>query len=406
MNDFGNRAEVHCAGAAGLPQGQTLRRTSAGKLIGRHPSILEAVQTVERVASSDCTVLVTGETGTGKELVVAALHDASRRARGPLIPVNCGAMPENLIEDQLFGHAKGAFTGAWSDTRGLVAAAEGGTLFLDEIGDLPLPMQVKILRLIQKHEYTPVGSNGVRRCDFRVVAATHKNLEDEVRAGRFREDLYFRLNVVQVHLPALRQRAADIEALANHFLQKFSAEVGRPALAGFSEDALDAMRRYAWPGNVRFLENVVQRAVLLSPGPRITLRDLPAQLRGATEADTDEGSPLAPRVSVAAPRPYAVAPVAVDSPAPPAPVPSTRGPAPEVELPAMGLKLRDVIEAYENSLIRQAMARVGSNKNSAAKLLGLNRTTLVEMIKRKKLFTLDADDSHDDVAPKRTPNGV
>jgi sigma-54 specific flagellar transcriptional regulator A len=374
--------------------GQTFRKTSSGKIIGHHPSIQEAVHTLDRVAPSDCTVLVTGESGTGKELVVAALHDASRRARGPLVVVNCGAIPENLIEAELFGYKRGAFTGAMQESIGRVGAAEGGTLFLDEVGDLPMHAQVKLLRLLQNRESTQIGATTPRYSDVRVVAATHKNLKELVREGKLREDLYFRINVVHVGLPALRERGDDIEVLANYFLKQFSVQVGRTPPAGFSPDALEAMRRYPWPGNIRELENAVHRAVLLSAGPLIALRDLPPTVRAVMDDHTDEHAALAPRVSVTAPALLSAPP----PPSPPGsmspsamPAESTRGEAPEATLPATGtIDLRQIIEDYENSLIMQAMARTNNNKNKAAQLLGLNRTTLVEMIKRKKLFPINS----------------
>ncbi len=380
--------------------GQTFRKTSSGKIIGHHPSIQEAVHTLDRVAPSDCTVLVTGESGTGKELVVAALHDASRRARGPLVVVNCGAIPENLIEAELFGYKRGAFTGATHESIGRVGAAEGGTLFLDEIGDLPMHAQVKLLRLLQNRESTQIGAATPRYSDVRVVAATHKNLKELVREGKLREDLYFRINVVHVGLPALRDRGDDIEVLANYFLKQFSVQVGRTPPAGFSPDALEAMRRYPWPGNIRELENAVHRAVLLSAGPLIALRDLPPTVRAVMDDHTDEHAALSPRVSVTAPALLSAPPppASMSSVSPSAmPVESTRGEAPEATLPATGsIDLRQIIEDYENSLILQAMARTNNNKNKAAQLLGLNRTTLVEMIKRKKLFPINSPNSDKD----------
>ncbi len=192
--------------------GMTLRPTSRGKIIGQHPTIKRVLETIDRVAGSMCTVLVTGESGTGKELVVAALHDASTRRTGPMITINCGAIPVDLVESELFGHVKGAFTGAQATRRGHVARADGGTLFLDEIGELPMSAQVKLLRVLQQREYTPVGDSKAVKCDVRIVAATNRDLKAEVAAGRFREDLYFRLNVVSLRLPALRDRPGDIEA--------------------------------------------------------------------------------------------------------------------------------------------------------------------------------------------------
>jgi DNA-binding NtrC family response regulator len=326
----------------------TLRPTSRGKIVGRHPAMRRALETIERVAASTCAVLITGESGTGKELVVAALHDASPRAHKPLVTVNCGAIPENLIESELFGHAKGAFTGAHAARQGFVAAAEGGTLFLDEVGELPLTLQVKLLRLLQQREYTAVGDSRVIKCDFRIVAATNRDLEAEVVARRFREDLYYRLNVIHIDVPALRHRGDDVEILALHFLKTCAARAGRTDVLSFSPDALAALRAHPWPGNVRSLENTVERAVLLTSGPYITVDDLPGRIREASSGIM----PVASRVTA---------------------------------LPDSGIDLRAAVEQYENKLIVQALEKTGRNKNRAAQLLGLNRTTLVEMLKRKGL---------------------
>ncbi len=325
----------------------TMRPTSRGKIIGHHPSMRRVLDTIQRVARSSCTVLVTGESGTGKELVVAALHDASPRAGKPLVTVNCGAIPENLIESELFGHAKGAFTGAHATRQGFVAAAEGGTLFLDEVGELPLQVQVKLLRLLQQREYSAVGDSRVIKCDVRIVAATNRDLEAEVVGRRFREDLYYRLNVIHIDLPALRARSEDIEVLAFHFLKVCSARAGRTDIVAFAPDALAALRAHSWPGNVRSLENTIERAVLLSAGPLVTVEDLPERIREAA-AEPKSGTMAK-------------------------------------ALPESGIDLRAAVEQYENGLIAQALERTGRNKNRAAQLLGLNRTTLVEMLKRKGL---------------------
>ena len=323
----------------------TLRPTSRGKIIGEHPSMREILATIGRVAASSCTVLVTGPSGTGKELIVAALHDASPRASQPLVAVNCGAIPENLVESELFGHAKGAFTGAHAARQGRVAAAEGGTLFLDEVGELPAPVQVNLLRLLQQREYSPVGDSRTVKCNIRVVAATNRDLEQEVQNGRFREDLFYRLDVIHVRVPALRDRASDIELLAMHFFRTCVEKSGRTELQGFTSEALEIMTGYEWPGNVRALENVVERAVLLGPGPHLTADDLPPRMRHELPSG---------RMAAAA-------------------------------LPEGGIDLRSAVELYENELIRKALEKTGRNKNRAAQLLGVNRTTLVEMIKRKGL---------------------
>jgi DNA-binding NtrC family response regulator len=325
----------------------TLHPTSRGKIVGRHPAMRRVLDTIERVADSPVTVLITGESGTGKELVVAALHDRSSRANGPLVTVNCGAIPENLIEAELFGHTKGAFTGAHAARQGFVAAAEGGTLFLDEVGELPLQVQVKLLRLLQQREYTMVGDSRVHKSDIRIVAATNRDLEAEVAQRRFREDLFYRLNVVHVELPSLRERADDIELLALHFVRAAAARCGRP-VTGFTPEALSALRAYPWPGNVRSLENTIERAVLFAHGTLVSAEDLPEKVRqqpSRTAGRADGASPGA--------------------------------------LPDSGIDLRSVVEQYENQLISAALTRTNGNKNRAAQLLGLNRTTLVEMLKRK-----------------------
>jgi DNA-binding NtrC family response regulator len=322
----------------------TLRPTSRGKLVGRSPKLLEVIRTIDRVATSNCTVLVTGESGTGKEMVVSALHDASQRKSAPLVTVNCGAIPEALLESELFGHAKGAFTGAHASRQGRVGAAEGGTLFLDEVGELPLALQVKLLRLLQQREYSPVGDDRTVKCDIRIVAATNRDLEAEVAAGRFREDLYYRLNVIHVQLPALRERREDIELLARHFLAVHAERSGRVELTGFTPAATEALTSFDWPGNVRALENAIERAVLLAAGPIIDIGDLPARVLSDVRR--------------------------CDAPAP---------------LPDTGIDLRAAVEAFESNLIRQALERTGGNKNRAAQLLRVNRTTLVEMVKRKQL---------------------
>ncbi len=341
----------------------TLRRTSQGKIIGHHPSVREAIETIERVAGTTCNVLVTGESGTGKELVVAALHDASPRAQGPFVAVNCGAIPETLIEDALFGHARGAFSGAAATRQGYVGAAEGGTLFLDEIGELPLALQVKILRLLQAREYTPVGESKPVKCDIRVVAATNRDLEAEVRERRFREDLYFRLNVVHVHLPPLRDRGSDVESLALFFLQHCAARVGRSGLAGFHPDAMEALRAWSWPGNIRELENAVERAVLMARNALVTVADLPRPVREHHERLVAER-------------------LGSDQPAEP-PTPSIYDPP--IELPEDGVDFRAAVDAYEKKLLLLALERTGGKRNQTAQLLRLNRTTLVEMLRRKNI---------------------
>jgi len=331
---------------------RTLRPTSRGKIVGQSVQLLDALATIDRVAKATCNVLVTGESGTGKEVFVAALHDAGPRGSAPMVTVNCGALPENLMESELFGHTRGAFTGAHVTRQGRVAQAEGGTLFLDEIGELPMSLQAKLLRLSQQREYTPVGDNRTLKCDVRIIAATNRDLAEEVTKGNFREDLYYRLNVINIQLPPLRERMDDLDVLAMHFFFEAQKIAGRDDLTGFEEEAWSLLRSHSWPGNVRELENVIQRAVLLSPGPTLRRTDLPTKL--------GRGNRSGSLVS---------------------------------NLPDDGINLRAVVEEYESNLIRQALARTEWNKNRAARLLGLNRTTLVEMVKRKKLAPVVIDES-------------
>jgi DNA-binding NtrC family response regulator len=242
----------------------------------------EVYRLLERAAGLDITVLLGGETGTGKELAARAVHYHSARQAGRFVPVNCGALPGELVESELFGHAKGSFTGATGMKRGLFEEAEGGTIFLDEIGELPLPVQVKLNRVLQEKELRRVGDTLAVKVNVRVIAATHRDLKAEVKAGRFREDLYYRLHVFPVVLPALRERREDIPLLASHFLEKHSQVLGRPINA-FSPDALRSLTGYPWPGNVRELENAIERAVAVARSEKIQLRDLPADVRGTQE---------------------------------------------------------------------------------------------------------------------------
>jgi DNA-binding NtrC family response regulator len=322
----------------------------APDLVGDDPRLLRVFHVIERVSDTDCSVLVTGESGTGKELVARAVHAASSRASGPFVTVNCAAISENLVESELFGHTRGAFTGATATREGYFAAADGGTLFLDEIGELPLSAQAKLLRAVQEKEITPVGETHGRRVNVRVLCATHRDLAKLVAEGKFREDLLYRIQVVPIELPALRERRADIPALVSHFIAK-SNRRHRRAIAGVRTDAMQLLCAYAWPGNVRQLEHVVERMVVLRPEGTLCREDLPAKVLAATPSVQREGGAL--------------------------------------HLPDDGIDLRDAVEHFENQLILQALERTGWNKNRAAAVLRMNRTTLVEKLKKKNMYAED-----------------
>ncbi len=319
--------------------------TSRGPIVGSDAKVLESLDTARRVAMSNCAVLVTGESGTGKELLIAALHDASERRSAPLVTLNCGALPESLLESELFGNVN-VPASTQAPNEGRVHAAEGGTLLLDEISELSLNVQTKVMRLLQAREYTPVGAARSIKCDVRVVAATNRNLEAQVQKGLFREDLYYRINVVHVHLPPLRERGDDVCEIAKYCLRTAGERTGRSDVVGFTESAYALLRASDWTGNVRALENAVERALLLT---RTALID---------------ASDFGPTVHAGAMVPAFTSPLV---------------------LPSDGLSLKRAVDEFENELIRQALSRTGGNKNRAAQLLGLNRTTLVEMVKRKKI---------------------
>lgn len=250
------------------------RKYDFENIVGKSPAIKKVFDMIQAVAETDSTVLISGNSGTGKELVARAIHYRSKRKNKPFIAVNCGAISENLIESELFGHKKGAFTGAISDKEGFIKAADGGTLFLDEISEMPPQLQVKLLRAIQEKEYTPVGTTQSLPVNVRFVATTNRNLEEEVKAGRFREDLYYRLNVVEIHLPSLREREEDIPLLADHFLNKYRKELNKN-IKGIDNDAMRVLLAHEWRGEVRELENVIERAVIFCRGDYISVDDLP-----------------------------------------------------------------------------------------------------------------------------------
>jgi len=264
------------------------------QIVGKSACMQELYRAIEKAAPTNSTVLIAGETGTGKDLVARALHQRSPRAQGPLVSISCGAIPESLLESELFGHVKGAFTGAHADREGVFEAAEGGTLFLDEIGDLPLPMQVKLLRALQERQIQRLGESRARRVDVRLVAATHRDLRQEMQQGRFREDLFYRLDVLSVVVPPLRQRREDIPLLVEHFLRKYGAEMGKN-LRGASSEALALLTRYDWPGNVRELQNAIERAAILQEGPQVQPEDF---LLGRSPQAAAHSAPASEMVSL------------------------------------------------------------------------------------------------------------
>ncbi len=335
-------------------------RTGVGgdRLVGRSNAILDVFKTIGRVAARDIAVLVTGESGTGKELVARAIHQASARAAGAFVAVNAAAIPRELLESELFGHEKGAFTGAIESRLGRFREASGGTLFLDEIGDMPLELQAKLLRVLQSDEVTAVGGRRAEKVDVRIVAATHRDLDLHVRDGRFREDLLYRLRVVPIEIPPLRDRPEDIPVLAEHFTARYAEELGTQARL-LSEPALDQLCVYEWPGNVRELENAIKRALVLASHDVLTPDDF-AFLRGAPPPLTDAGGSLEDLVRS------------------------------EVEAMLRSATPHDVypqiLERTERPLLEAVLAHTGGNQLRAAALLGINRNTL-----RKKITELGID---------------
>lgn len=310
-------------------------------IIGDNENMQQIFSLIEKVADTDSTILILGESGTGKELVAKAIHYNSRRENKPLITVNCGAIPEELLESELFGHVKGAFTGAHMTKPGRFDAADGGTIFLDEIGDMSSKLQVKILRVLQERKFEPVGSSKTHEVDVRIITATNQELEQAVKAGRFREDLYYRLNVIPIRVPPLRERRSDIPLLIHHFLGRFNKENEKRA-EGISDEAMAILEDYDWPGNVRELENLMERLVVLKESGKIGVEDLPPQIKGG--AQKFESGP--------------------------------------VFIPLDGVSFKEAVGGFEQQLIEQALEKTGGNRNKAAALLQLNRTTLVEKIKK------------------------
>jgi len=323
---------------------QLQRRFEFSNIIGNSPAMQMVFERMTRIVKTDSTVLVTGESGTGKELVARALHFNGARKQKPFIAVNCSAIPEALLESELFGHVRGAFTGAIRDKAGKFESANHGTIFLDEIGTMPQHLQTKLLRVLQEQEVERVGSNTPVKLDVRVISATNLDLEQQVRQGNFREDLFYRLNVIPLHLPPLRERKQDIMALVGFFLEKCCRLMGRSPMT-INKGALEALEEHSWPGNVRELENLVERLVALTEGDVIRFEDLPAGMCGQSAISGDVS----------------------------------------LELTVRGIDMAAAITEIERKLIAQALALSGGVKAQAAALLGINRTTLVEKMKRLKM---------------------
>ena len=324
------------------------RSVSRDAIVGRSDKMEDIFRLVERVAPARSTVLITGESGTGKELVAKAIHEASPRADKPFVVVNCSNIPSELLESELFGHTKGAFTGAIAAKKGLFEVADTGSIFLDEIGDLRPELQVRLLRVIQEREFTPIGETGTTKVDVRIIAATNVDLKEAVRNGTFREDLYYRLSVVPIELPPLRQRPEDILPLAQHFIRKYNAENGREITEQLSAEVLSLLENYNFPGNVRELENVIERAVVIAATDEITVDCLRPEVRSPELAQE--------RMNEA------------------------EGASGDIDI-ARGVNFYDEVKRFEMDLIRRALEQTGGHQSRAARLLGLNATTLNSKIK-------------------------
>jgi len=317
------------------------RRFAPQNLIGHSDSMRRILDLIEKVADSDSTVLIFGETGTGKELVARAIHYRSNRMDKPLVPINCAAIPGDLLESELFGYEKGAFTGAHKTKAGRFELADGGTLFLDEIGEMSPQLQVKLLRVLQERSFERLGAVKSIQVDVRIVAATNRDLEASIRDGKFREDLYYRLSVIPIHIPPLRDRREDIPVLIEHFLENFNKQK-KKEVEGITPRAMEALVQYSWPGNVRELENLVERLVVIKRAGTIDLDDLPEKIRGADFEDN----------------------------------------LPRIFLPEDGIQLDAAVHRLEKELIIQALKRTNGVKKEAARLLGMKRTTLIQKMKR------------------------
>jgi transcriptional regulator with GAF, ATPase, and Fis domain len=349
---------------------EQLAGPAGDELVGRSQAQQRVNAFVTRVAPSDATVLLGGESGSGKEMVARAIHRASRRAKGPCVAVNCAALTESLIESELFGHEKGAFTGATEKKAGRFEMADKGTLFLDEVGELPLGLQTKFLRVLEERRFERVGGQKAIEVDVRVVAATNRDLAEMVKRGTFREDLYYRLSVIQIEVPPLRERLDDVPLLADHFLARFRSQAPR-RINGFSPDAIAVMQRHTWPGNVRELRNAVERAVVLGERELIMPQDLPPQVHVAAAAPRTRNSPPTPPLGSNS---ISIQAVTIDHGPPPGMAPASSKPMPAVQ-PAKSLR------ELEKEGILAALAATGGNKAQAAAILEIDRSTLYKKLK-------------------------
>ena len=355
---------------------------------GNSPAICDVGRLIRQVAAHDSSVLILGESGTGKELAARAIHDASPRRQRPFVAINCGAIPAELLESELFGHEKGSFTGAIAARKGRFEIAEGGTLFLDEIGDMSLPMQVKLLRVLQERIFERVGNHAPIRCNVRIIAATHRNLEDSIARGNFREDLFYRLNVFPIEMPALRERIEDLPLLIRDFSNRNVTE-GRSRIE-LTGRAMEALNRHPWPGNVRELGNLIERLSILCPNRKVDIADLPPKYRPAgvvedlLSREDEEALQVAtlPEEEESA----ALDEFAIDDRAALDMLTEVTSHEMLAELPAGGLDLRDHLFEIERSLIRQALSRAGGTVAHAARLLKLRRTTLVEKLRKFEML--------------------
>ena len=346
-------------------KGQTLLRL----LVGKGRGIQEVRRLIGQVAETDANVLILGESGTGKEVVASAIHELSARSAGPFVPINCGAIPAELLESELFGHEKGAFTGAIAARRGRFELAQGGTLFLDEIGDMPLPMQVKLLRVLQERQFDRVGGGKAVQADVRVIAATHRDLEAMIRTLAFREDLYYRLNVFPIETPPLRDRADDIPLLLQELLNRHAEQ--HKGIIRLTQRAMESLMQYAWPGNVRELSNLIERLLILYPNQIVDVADLPGRYRLLPCEPRDERlTEMDERDALAA---VFQSPPELD--------PGIAMPLP-MQLPQEGVNLKEMLADLEVELIRQALESQDGVVARAADLLSMRRTTLVEKMKK------------------------